>query len=1458
MKRRRFCLSSLLLILLVLSQVPAVSEAWEKGRDGQDKALLKIEPSLLKEVTQARDGEITYLVYLEETAPLAAAQAERNRLARRRGVVSTLQETAARTQRGIKAYLEQQKAIGKVKDYTPYWIFNGLAVTSGGETLLDLAARPEVERIRADHKHQIQNPKLKVQTSSLQYPISNIQPPTSNLQPPTSNFQPVEWNIAQIRADLVWEALGIDGTGVVVASMDTGVDWQHPALMTRYRGYNPKGLPDHLGNWYCATNEDYLYPGDGYGHGTHTMGTALGDGGIGVAPGAQWIAVKVFTNLGLSLDSWIHQGFQWLLAPAGDPALAPDVVNSSWGDDIGSDETFRPDVQALRAAGIFPAFAAGNNGPASGTINSPASFPEAFAVGATDEEDEVASLSARGPSPWGEAKPNASAPGVNIRSSTPGGGYGFWTGTSMAVPHVTGLAALLLQAKPSLTIAEMEQAITGTALNLGTPIPNNDYGWGRIDAYHAVVSVADVGLLTGVVTRAVDGEPLAHSIIEVSERGSGENARITGDAEGYYSIFLAPGIYDITASAFAYQPVTTYSVNISAGTTAVEDFSLTASPAGVLFGRVTEAGTDAPLEATITLLDTPVTVATDPATGLYSIALPAGTYRLKVTSPGHRVGRASATTIEIDEGTVQNFALPPAPTLLLVDSGAWYYESQIGYFQEALDSLDYLYDTWIIKHPQEDVPEAADLVPYDIVLWSCPNDSPGYVGAWDALVGYMEAGGRLFLTGQDVGYWDGGGSLLFYSPYYTEYLQAVYVRDDAGARQLMGVADDILDGMALTLNGGDSADNQLYPDEIASVRSEHASSVIQYEGGDSGGLKAGLCLPYRVVYLSFGFEGISDTDHRRQVMERVIDWLVAPPPAVGVEMAPAAQTKVSTGGSVVTQTVRIRNTGQVTDTYQLGLVGNVWPTELWNGDFSTPLTETISIASCHSATVGVRAEIPLGTDWDTSDKATLTARSASDPAFFQEANFTTKTPAPILLVDDDRWYNVEDSYRAALITNGYPYDYWNVGWNEGVASGSPSLAALQMYPMVIWFTGYDWHNTLTPAEEEVLATYLDGGGRLFFSGQDYLYTSGLTDFGIDYLGVLTYTESVTTTTVYGVAGNPVGDGLGPYHLDYPFSNWSDALTPTEVVSPAFVGDGGQPSALTHYDQTKGLETVFFAYPFEALVATDAQVVMERVVSWLSWLGSSTITADKEIAAEGDVLTYTIVLNNTATTDAANATLSNTIPTHISYVPHSLSGEASYDPSNNHVHWQGTVAAGTSLTFTYQAAIVSPLADGTDIANAAQIGDGTHIFFKKTTTTLVDVPDLSTSIKQVDKWIATNGDSLTYTIALTNTGTLDAKMATLWDDILPHTTYITGSASASSGTITDSDGQIRWAGPVRIGHPVAITYGVKVNVPHGGFVIANYAHINDGFGNVFTRTSTTLVPARIYLPLLMKGYAHLPS
>src|SRR5512139_3295592 len=162
-----------------------------------------------------------------------------------------------------------------------------------------------------------------------------------SIQLPASN----EWHIQRIRADQVWSALNVSGTGVVVGNMDTGVDWQHPALSGSYRGANPKGLPNHLFSWFDATNEQTVYPHDGYGHGTHTMGTLVGAAGIGVAPGAKWIAARIFDSQGYAYDSWIHAGFQWMLAPGGNPNQAPDVLSNSWGNDDGYSTEFQADVR---------------------------------------------------------------------------------------------------------------------------------------------------------------------------------------------------------------------------------------------------------------------------------------------------------------------------------------------------------------------------------------------------------------------------------------------------------------------------------------------------------------------------------------------------------------------------------------------------------------------------------------------------------------------------------------------------------------------------------------------------------------------------------------------------------------------------------------------------------------------------------------------------------------------------------------------------------------------------------------------------------------------------------------------------------------------------------------------------------------------------------------------------------
>ncbi|MFQ6058254.1 MAG: S8 family serine peptidase [Anaerolineae bacterium] len=1436
MNWRKLSLFLLLLALLCLPSSPASSQ---QGMEVAHPLLPppgKVEPTLLKEVLQAKDGQFTFLVYLREEPVLPPPSPEVSKLERRRSVVAALQETAERTQEGIRRYLEEQKARGRVQSYTSFWVFNGLAVTGDRETLLDLAARPEVKIIRADHKRWLEEKGLKRTSLGASAPSAAV-----------------EWNIARVRADLVWKALGINGTGVVIASMDTGVDWQHPALAARYRGYNAKGLPVHTGNWYSATDEGYLYPGDGHGHGTHVLGIALGEGGIGVAPGARWIAVKVFHNQGHTYDSWLHAGFQWLLAPAGDPALAPDIINASWGNDISGDETFRPDVQALRAAGILPVFAAGNYGPQRGTIGSPASFPEAFAVGATDSDDEVASLSGRGPSPWGEIKPEVSAPGMGIRSSLPGGSYGTWNGTSMAAPHVSGLAALLLQAQPSLTIPQIEEVITSTAVPLGDPVPNNDYGWGRIDAYAAVASVANAGYLEGQVTKAVDGTPLPGATIRIAERDGSPFLQVTADAQGYYAIALPPGTYDVTAGAFAYRATTVRNLTIAVGITRRQDFVLELLPAGILYGQVTDEDTGGPLAATVAVLDTPVVVETDPLTGRYTIPLPPGSYAVKVSSPGYRIRRFLEVTIVVDQVTRLDFALPPAPTILLVDSGAWYYGSQIRYFQEALDDQDYLYDTWTIKDLPQDVPQAEDLAPYDITVWSSPFDAPGFIGASDTITLYLEAGGRLFLTGQDIGYWDGGGSLLFFFPYYRDYLQAVFLEDESGTRNLSG--RDILDGLELILNGGDGANNQHYPDVIAPLSGQHTSSVIDYWGGKSAGLRVGLCLPYRVVYFAFGFEGLNSRTARAEVMGRIIEGLMAPLPAAGLTLTPEEQTQVALPGSVVTYTLSLRNTGRDEDTYHLSL-GWGWPASLWDKTFTTPLSETVTMSSCTSLPLGVRVEVPPETGWNRSRINRLRAESSHLDDFGRPlmavARLTTKTPASILLVDDDRWYNVEGAYQTALEANDYPYDRWEVGWNVGQAAGRPDLARLQMYPLVLWFTGYDWHNTLTPAEEEELAAYLDGGGRLFFSAQDYLYTNGLTPFGLDYLGVLTYTEDLTSTVVAGLPGDPVGQGLGPYELDYPYGNHSDGLVPTASASPAFRGEDGQVAALTHPDLVRGFKTVFFAFPFEALPPEGAQTVMGRIIEWLNPMTSSTMAVDKPVAAGGDRLTYTVVLRNDGVREAREARLFNRLPGEVSYVGGSLKGGATYNSATHTVIWKGDIAPGGSHAVTYQVALPAHVDEGTVITNVVEINDGAGIKFQRAAITRVNVPDLSPSTKWVEPGVVQPGDVVTYNLALRNRGTLDAAAVTVTDQLPATVAFVPGSLWFSAGQAEEAEGVIRWTGPVaRQPVQVLITYQARVLSTSGG-TIANVARIEDGFGQVIDRQATIVVPIKLYFPFVCKG------
>ncbi|MGD9030737.1 MAG: S8 family serine peptidase, partial [Anaerolineae bacterium] len=648
-------------------------------------------------------------------------------------LASTLKATANRSQAAVRAFLDAETAVGQVASYQPFWITNAISVQATPSLVRLLADQPSVAAVHLDHHRRwiddetpdrmvsaVEQPRLRIPDAS---GVDSATPyGMDHLHSRSDDTEPVEWNVSRVRADQVWHSLHISGTGAVVAGMDTGVDWLHPALRSNYRGYNPHGPANHTLSWYDATGQGALYPVDGHGHGSHTLGTVVGQDGIGVAPGARWIGVRVLNNEGYGYDSWIHAGFQWLLAPGDDPSMAPDVVNCSWGSDNAHLTVFQDDLRALRAAGILPVVASGNGGPRSGSVGSPASLPEAFAVGALDQYNEVASFSGRGPSPWGEIRPHVAAPGVLVRSSTPGGAYASLQGTSMAAPHVSGVVAMLRSVSPTLSITRTVYAITSTAFALGEQIPNNDAGWGRVDAFAAVAAVAQSGFITGTVRQIPDPEthtasPIAGARVTASTRGDGGGGTSVTASDGTYRLGLAPGIYDLTASAFGYQSVTLQGIRVISDTAIVKDFALTPQPGGSLHVRVSDASTRQPITATVTVLGTPL----EAVSHTHSFALPAGTYTVRAHRLSYRVVTSTAA-ITVGEMTAVDLALPQAPSILLVDSGGWYYESQAVYFRQALDELGYAYHEWPIRRLPDDVPSAYDLGPYEIVVWTAPRD----------------------------------------------------------------------------------------------------------------------------------------------------------------------------------------------------------------------------------------------------------------------------------------------------------------------------------------------------------------------------------------------------------------------------------------------------------------------------------------------------------------------------------------------------------------------------------------------------------------------------------------------------------------------------------------------------------------------------------------------------------------
>jgi subtilisin family serine protease len=476
--------------------------------------------------------------------------------------------------------LAQRKTQRLVTKVVPLWIFNGAVVTATRRVLEELAKRSDVLQIR---------------------PSATVAAPA--LPQSTGTDTPLEQNLDVINARQLWD-LGYRGQGVVVASLDTGVDATHPDLAASWRGGS--------NSWYDPNGQHPTTPTDVNGHGTWTIGVMVGGSAsgtaIGVAPAAKWIAAKIFNDRGVATTAGIHMAFQWLLDPDGNPntADAPNVVNDSWVmGATGCNLEFQLDLQRLRAAGIVPVFAAGNGGPSPSTSYSPANNPEALSVGAIDNSGVLDSTSSRGPGACdGGVYPGLVAPGDDITTSDLFGGYVSESGTSLAAPHVAGALALLLSAFPNASADQQLAALENSSLNLGAARPDNNFGYGRVDtlgAFYRLASTPDFTLTVspspasaspgGTVSCTVTAGAIHgfRGTVELSVSGLSESqaswtlSPTTISAPGgtatltvTTSSTLAPGTYGLVITATS--GGSTHGASVTFIATPPPDFTLSAAP----------------------------------------------------------------------------------------------------------------------------------------------------------------------------------------------------------------------------------------------------------------------------------------------------------------------------------------------------------------------------------------------------------------------------------------------------------------------------------------------------------------------------------------------------------------------------------------------------------------------------------------------------------------------------------------------------------------------------------------------------------------------------------------------------------------------------------------------------------------------------------------------------------------
>jgi uncharacterized repeat protein (TIGR01451 family) len=918
---RLFLLAALLLLAL-----PALGLA---QADEAPSPSAPLDPALLDALAEP-GATADFFVFMAAQADLSPAQRIADWGVRGRYVYDALRQMAESSQAPVLAYARDHGLT-----YRSFLTNNAVYIEGGDRTAAEaLAQLPGVARIRLPE-------------------VATILP---DLQPAPASSDEVGWNLDTLdpanslygmQAAQVWDQYGITGEGIVVANIDTGVYYQHISLDRQYRGNTTGeigGPYEHDHNWYQPNFQpcgNGTYPCDAENHGTSTMGIMVAETPDqvhqpGVAPSARWIACQGCDDPPYCTEAALTGCADWMLAPCAigddpgdpscDPELRPHIINNSWGGG-GCSTWYQPYVQAWVAAGMFPAFAAGNAGGC-GTVASPGDLPESFGTAAhfTDGQNAYAG----GPScfyPTPTCDPAAHDIDPHVNAPTGGnapinqqGEYFPLGGTSGASPHTAGTVALLWAGNPGLigqidatfTILEQSANRDLPTPNCGKPAcagangyPNYDFGWGYLDALAAVelAGAGSMGTLAGTVTEAAPidapGDPLPDVTITAQRLNTIYPLHGETGPTGVYSLTLPSGTYTVTADGPQHGPATVTGVDIVTDTLITVDFQLL--PKGLLYGYVTDVETGAPLAATVTSPGAG-SADTDPATGYYTLYLGQGTHDIVVQASNYASQTASVDIISGEElprdfQLIAALALAPRPldatvelfgnldlTTVITNRTAAAYDYQL--VHEAARAGDegpilLVHDEVLDENPDA-FAIAFDNLGYDFVLvdaadfysTSIPDlldyaavvytGSPSAGAEQDHVIAYLEAGGRFLLS-----------DFVFTPNYGDSRLHQVFLQ----------ALDDGLEEWAGVQNGLDIMAG-LYPDISSQVivydsyAGPEGVGIFQSPGSHFTGIRTERA-GYRAIFLSFDLNRIGARDPgdagETDVVYRAMLWLLGYP-----------------------------------------------------------------------------------------------------------------------------------------------------------------------------------------------------------------------------------------------------------------------------------------------------------------------------------------------------------------------------------------------------------------------------------------------------------------------------------------------------------------------------------------------------------------------------------------------------